>query len=162
MADFFRITGLPGLEGLVAEVAGECPKEGVAEVCALINTNVVVGDRNVKFPFPDRALYIDSQYLKLVPDPFREYDAKNPFGSVLFEGHYKKNDLEVAYVVFDNALSATIFEKHKDGSQKTIFSQNFFDSAIDARAAIEDVLREDDEVEDLVFRLKELKEQETE
>lgn len=161
MSDFFRINGLPGLEGLVAEVRGACPKEGPVGIDALINVSVVLGDRNVRFNYPDGALKIDSKYLVNVPDPTREYDTKSPFGMFLFEGHYKKDTLEVAYTMFDNALSVSIFEKHNDGKQKTLYSQNFFKNATEARDLIDQSFQAGD-CEDLVFQLKEIKDQETE
>ena len=160
MSNFFVVNGLPGLDGLVVETSPLDEVTNTHEVITLINASAVVGDRTVRYPIPPSALYIDHEYLKPTLDPTKEFTTVNPYGTFLFEGHYKREKLQVAYSVFSNALTVTIFEHTNVGGQKTIYSQNFFASAIDARDAIEECMREDT-VDDLVFRLKELKEQES-
>jgi hypothetical protein len=170
MADkFCRIHDLPGLEGLVVkgtQVAIDLAYEHVGtgpllfvEVKELINPNVVVGDRQVKFPMPNQSLLISYEYLVDITDPFKEYAVKNPFGSLLFNGRYEKDKLEIVYTRYTNGVSITILESRKMKDKKTLYSQNFFSKAAEAIGKIEDVLSGDTDPEDLIMILKDLKEE---
>jgi hypothetical protein len=163
MSNFYRVKDLPGLQGLVIEsttvIDGPCYKQ-MAAVETIINPNAIIGDRVVRYPIPVGALAIDRSYLTEVSDPLKEFTTQNPFGEFLFEGHYKRGLLEVAYSVYDNSFSVTIFEKNEKGVQKTIYSQNYFSNAKAARELVEAVFAKG-EFEDLVFMLRELKEEES-
>lgn len=162
MANFYRIKDLPGLQGLVIEsstiINGPVYKQ-MAVVETIINPNAIIGDRVVRYPIPVGALAVDRDYLVEVSDPLKEFTTKNPFGEFLFEGHYKRESLEVAYSVYDNAFSVTIFEKNDKGVQRTIYSQNYFENAKMARELVERALANSDS-DDLVFLLKDLKQEE--
>lgn len=86
---------------------------------------------------------------------------ENPFGQLLYEGTYKKDTLHIAYTAFDNAVSISITEVRPASPPKTIYSQNYFKWREQAMLAIEDMLVGEMDVEDLVFELKELNDQET-
>lgn len=159
---YYRIIALPGLAGLVAEVSAEINDDSDAEwasVDTLIVPNIVVGDRNMRYPLPPQAVLVKKEYLQGVPDPSREYSLDSPYGKYMYEGRYKKEELEVAYTKFERALSISIYE-NRPGSQKTIYSQNFFGKRDQAMTLIDGVLQGTTEVDDLVFSLKELKERE--
>ncbi len=161
----YMVKGIPGLEGLVVdgeyrERVGAGTSDHIA-VDEIINPNVVVGDRTVKFPMPKGAIYINDQFLVPVGDyRERQFSTKSPFGKFLFEGHLKRGELVVDYVQYDNAVSVTIREdKGKVG--RTVYTQNFFaDGGSAAMKAIAAVLSDEKDVDDLVFRLKELKQEE--
>ncbi len=160
MPKFFKIKGLPGLDGLIVqntsdqtiEVSiGKDPAITFVPVDTII-TNAIVGDRDLKFPLPPRSLLIDTRFLVGILDPTKEYSAKNPFGKYLYEGTFVQDTLHIAYTVFDNALSATIYEM-LGGKQKTLYSQNFFTNRKMAMELIEAVLKGDMDPDDLVFEL---------
>ncbi len=164
MPKFYRIKGLPGLDGLIVQnlddqtievTIGKDPAITFVPVSTII-TNAVVGDRDLKFPLPPRSLLIDAKFLVDIIDPTKEYSAKSPFGKHLYDGTYARGDLHIAYTVFDNALSVTVYEKKgpgKEGIQKTLYSQNFFVDHETPMRLIEDVMAGEMDPEDLVFEL---------
>ena len=85
---------------------------------------------------------------------------KQQLGKHCFDGSYVKDLLHVAYSSFENAVSVTIYETHET-KQKTLYTQNFFQNRDMALHTIEDVLAGAVDVEDLIFQLKEIKDQET-
>lgn len=81
-------------------------------------------------------------------------------GKYLFEGSYVKDTLHVVYTSFENAVAITIYEMHGE-KQKTLLTQNFFKERELALGTIEDVLEGTVDAEDLIFKLKEIKDRET-
>lgn len=160
---FYRIKGLPGFDGLIVET-DDVDVVGLLEVKVLHNANVVVGDRTVKFPMPPGSLWIDHNFLVPDLDPSREYSTENPFGEYLYEGSFTKGDLYVAYTEFDNALTVTIIEKNPPGHKgidKTLYSESFFSNKLIAMEFIRELLDGRSDPDDLIFELRNLKEQDT-
>jgi hypothetical protein len=159
MSKFYWITNLPGLDGLVVE-SSHTNENGFVQVDTLINPNAILGDRQVKFPIPSGALWIHPDHLKQVIDPNKSFSTESPFGEFQFEGRLKRDRLVVDYVSYDNAITITIRED--DGKTgKTVYTQNFFyENAPVALGLVEEVLKGKQEIDELVFSLKELKSQE--
>ena len=169
MSSFYRIKGLPGLEGLVAETdegfeASKPNELGLCSICSLSNPNTVLGDRSLKFPIPSGALYIGDAYLERIPDPNREYTSESPFGKFQFEGSFKRDDIEIDYSRYENGISVTVREMKKlntSMAKKTVYSQNFYGGFADtAMDVIEAIMSGAHEIEDAVFQFKSLKDDE--
>lgn len=158
---YYRIAGIPGLEGLIAESSAKSTDPSIPlHIDTLVNPNAVLGDRTVKFPIPENALFITARYLESCPDPNREFSTESPFGKLQFEGHLKRDELCVDYVRYENAITITIREDYGENG-RTVYTQNFFgDSVPQALAMVEAVMAGKQEVDELVFQLKDLKEEE--
>lgn len=152
MSKFYRIKDIPGLEGMIVRAAEKKPYADATEVETLISPFTVVGDSQVKLPIPPEALWIGDDFLVEVEDPTVEYSTHTPFGKYLYEGWMDKDNIRVAYTVHDNAISLTISERNG----KTLYSQNFFKWRDTALETINTALTGDTDVEDLIFKLKEL------
>lgn len=88
---------------------------------------------------------------KVVPEKF------------LYCGTFDRDSISVGYTVYKNAVSVNVYETHSKGVRahnKTLYAQNFYKYKDLALTAIEGVLRGTGEVEDLIFKLKDLKEEE--
>lgn len=155
---FFEIKNLSkGLDGLVVEGSAVNNNEYVIE--NIYSPDFAFGDRGVKIPVSFGGLFISADFLTETDNPHREYTTESPFGQYLYEGTFIKGDLNIAFTKFDNALSVTIYES-KGGSQKTIYSQNFFAGADQAKSHVDSVLEGKSDPEDLVFHLESCKEME--
>lgn len=127
------------------------------EVLKITNRNEIFGDRNISFPITSEALWIGSQFLQPIENPAtREYDDKNPWGKVLFEGRYSKGTLDIAYAQYERVLQVTVSEK-ENGRNRTLWAGYFTDNAAQARAEIEGHLAGEEDPDDLVFLLKQLR-----
>ena len=147
-----------GFDGLVVEALYDRGRM-LMEIEKVSNDNIIFGDREVTYPVPRAALYISDEFLEEIEDEGnREYSHKNPFGKMLFEGRYAKDKIEVTFVEYENTLSVTVLEKVND-SVKTLYSQNFFSDSELIKEIIQVQLAEGD-LDDLVFKLKEAKENE--
>jgi len=163
MPKFYKIRGLPGFDGFVAKgdplvtTTNDGDRIDVVSVKELLNLNVIIGDRSISFPMPPDCLLIGADAVVEIDDPgIREYTAQTPFGPFEYEGHYKKDGIQVDYAVYGNGMSVSV----KDTSVnpvKTVYSQNYYgDYTVDAEEAVEKALREDSYIEDLVFALKDI------
>lgn len=162
MSEFYRIKGIPGLEGLVVEANARAIADGSPTVFEIITLlpNAVVGDRDVKFPVPPNALFVSHEHLVSTPDPSKEYSTKSPFGTHLYEGRGTKERLEITYTVYDNALSVNVVEKADPkgkGLNRTIYNQNFFAQRAAALEVINDTLLGRLDQDDLVLSLRDIK-----
>lgn len=159
---YYRPVDLPGFEGLI--FAGEEFKQrghsDRLEVSEVININVVVGDRNLRFPIPQKALYIDRPYFQEYDGSFdtKEFSSDNTFGSWEAECNLVLDqDRKVTWVRYQNALTVTVQQ-----GPKTIYAQNFFKQTI-RWDVIEMLTRlKPSDFEYLLFELQEFKEQEIE
>lgn len=161
MSEFFKVSGIEGFNGLVFEAQKDADSDVVFPVVSILNPHQIVGDRILKIPMPDHALYLNNLSPHFTPtdDPQKEFTTKNPFGPLLFQGGYRKETIEIVYARYDNGISVTILEHYgelRNPQFRTIYTQNFFKQADTALEKIEDVLSGDVDVEDLVFMLKNL------
>lgn len=163
MNQYYKIKNIPGLNGL--HVRGQLHKASdianrvidVVEVFDFINANIQLGDRELKYPVPEHTVYINTFYLKETPDFFlKEFSTENPFGKLAYEGHWSKGTIHVDYAVYENGMSVNV----KDTSVKpikTVFTQNFFnEDAVAAENCIQQTLRDEADIDDLVFSLHEI------
>ena len=153
---FFKIKGIPGLEGLVVEAEYRSVGD-VLCILEIINPNAVVGDRTVRFPIPEGKLFVDDAFVQEIEDPgVKEFSTKSPFGTLLFEGQLRKDSLIVDYVQYDNAVTVTIREDHGEKG-RTVYTQNFFNKkASAAMTIVQNAVIGTVDVDELVFDLKEL------
>lgn len=160
---------LPGLAGLVVRGLEEEFADSLSEgrpammfvrVSEIINNDVVVGDRNVRYSLPVWGVLIKRDFLEEVADFVdAEFTVQSPFTEFHFEGHLTKNNLKVDYVKYGNGVSITVSERDAAELPKevwnTLYSQNFFDDfAVEALAEVENSLRDDHDIEDLILQLK--------
>jgi hypothetical protein len=160
---FYKITEIPGMNGFIA--VGDLIKNNGHEeyelinVETLINTDIMVGDRQLRYPIPKGAFWLNRNYVKEIDDPgIREYSAENDFGDLEYEGTYEKGRIRVSYASYKNVLTIDV----KDTSVnpiRTVYSQNYYDDhRVDAEKSVVGSLRIDDGLEDLVFLLKDIAE----
>ena len=159
MSTTYKIVDLPGLKGLFA--IGSYDNDGMVEIEALVNANITIGDRQLKYPLPARSVFISEEFLEVVKEDIatREFAFDNPFGKHLYEGRFQKDNLEVIHVVYEDALTVTIIEKadpRGKGMDRPIFTGNFFDNKMIALEMVEDMLHGNTDPDDLVFELKNL------
>lgn len=146
-----------GFDGLVVEghfVA--LSNDDILEVTKITNDHIVFGDRNVSFPVPFESLYIHENFLEKLEDEQREYSAEYPFGVEMWTYRLTREKLEVVLTQFERALSVTVREQFGTGTTRTLFSQNYVKFIDETRNKIHDLFLKND-MEDLVFELKELK-----
>jgi hypothetical protein len=162
MPNYFRIKDLAGFEGLIMK--SEDSKEEYDNVlCA--SSFFDQSDESV-VDLPDGSVYVAARFL----EPISYYDfaqltqvkeqVQRLIGKYLYEGTFTKKKLNVAYTVYENSISVTIFELHDGGKQNTIYTQNFFSEKMTAIKYIEYVMTEKSDPEDLVFALRDLKDSE--
>lgn len=166
MPQFYVVKGIGGgFDGLVVE-AEPAWYEGVGGVPdiflvrRLIDPNRNIGDRTVALPLPDGSVYIGKPFLETTDDPgTREFASDNPFGRHLASGEMEMGDIRISYSLHERALSATVYDL---AAKRTVFSQNFTKDPEKVKQAIHDLLKENggSDLDDLVFRLRELKEAE--
>ena len=146
------------------EFGSNNPAYRLLEVEQLINTSVIVGNRELKFTVPTQSIWLSPRDLELVSDSEaqHEFAADNPFGAYKYETRFTKDLLEIVCAVYEKATNITIIEKNdpkKKGLDKTLYSDSFFDKhAGRAFARISELVHGDLEPEDLIFELKEIKE----
>ena len=158
MEKFFKIlNSLPGLSGLYirANLPETQSNVDYIEVSEII-TNTVVGDRDLKFPIPPSSLWISCEHLQEIQDPTKQYSSASPFGKHLRDATIKDDEINVAYSVFDNAISVTVYEIQDDKSQKTLYSQNFFKNKERVLSELIMAMNGDTDVQDIPLILQEL------
>lgn len=169
MSNLYVISGMGrGFDGLVVE-AFAAEHDGLYSVTRIINRNAVFGDRNVSFPVPQNCLFIATENLENYTEELREYDSKNPNGNYLSETRFRRHTLEAVVVEYDRSLTVTVLEhEHEDGKYndtkgrdiiKTRYTQNYLKDFGVVRAAVDLEVKKGD-LDDLIFTLTELKEQE--
>lgn len=167
MPSYYRIKGCPGLESLIVEgyetdISVEHPNDNRVYdlVCAeaIINPGVAVGDSTLKWPQPPLTVFFIKKNLEEIDYSPREFSTENPFGALEYEGHWSRGTIHVDYASYENGMSVNV----KDTSVnpvKTVFTENFYgDYQTDAQEAIEQALRHETDVDDLVFELTHLAE----
>ena len=160
----YKTKNLPGFEHLLV-VGNEWQLDDsrgtfeVVEVKTLINTSVLVGDRELKINLPDQAMFINIHNLEPVPETESEHEfaSDNPFGQYQYEGRFSRGILEVVHVVYEKAITISILEKVGPNS-RTLYSESFFSMRERALGMIEEMLHGELDSDDLIFNLKDLKE----
>lgn len=171
---FYRVRGLgPGFDGLVVESREEPQRseEVLLAVDRLTDENVVFGDRNLSLTPPPGSLFIEESRLVPIDDPGRrEFDSKNPYGELVLDGRFSKENFEVIYSRFERTLCVTVREKidvrdkpayAEWAATRTIYSQNFndpekFDVVLRGLESLVKRVKVGDDLEDLVFDIDEL------
>jgi len=167
----YKIKDIPGFENLL--VVGQFRQFGgtgeawrILEVEQFINTNVIVGDRELKIAIPPQSMWLAPVNLELVSDTEgkRVYANDNPFGTFKYEGRYEKDKLVIAYGMYEKAVSITIYEMQPatpnlaaGHSQKTLYSSSFFSNRTFAMEMVEEMLHGNLDPDDLIFELEKLK-----
>ncbi len=166
----YKVQDLPGFEHLLA--VGELQKldDGagefhLVEIEQLVNTSVLVGDRELKLTIRPGSLWINVHNLVEVPDAEakREFATDNPFGEFKYSGRFEKERLVITHAVYENAININIVEKNPlevKGLDSTIYSDNFFSTRDRAAELVKNTLEGIMDPEDLIFALDELKEEE--
>jgi len=154
-ASYYRIKDIPGLHGLIVKGVDIAPDFVLIE--EIINTNVVLGDSNLKFPMPDDAVFIHPDFLVPVENfEMKTFSTKNPFGKMRYEVHYDKGGVHVDCASYENGISVNV----KDGTvspAKTIFTENYFDEFGErAEDVIKNVMNDALDEDDLIFELKDI------
>lgn len=164
---FFRIIDIPGMKDLIikgrivelyetptSQHYGDGVIESV-EVEEILNPDVIIGDRQLKFPVVKGFLHVNLHAVREIDDPgVREFTTQSPFGKYQYDGSYKKFDIVVTYVRYENGISVTISED-RGGAGRTLYSQNFYNERADeAEETVQQALRNDIDIEDLVMELK--------
>lgn len=172
MSKTYRTKDLPGFENLlvIGNVQNLDDGHGVyslVEVEQFVNTGVLVGDRELKVNPEKGSIWINIHHLDEVDpmDAQREFANDNPFGKFMYEGRYEKDELVIAYGKYEKAVSITIYEmpqatkEHSSSqAQKTLYSGAFFATRDQAMEIIYDLLNGHTDPDDLIFELKQLKE----
>lgn len=158
----YKIVDLPGLSGLYVVGVDNSPE--LVEVLELINMNVTLGDRLLRYKLPEDSLYINVVHLEEVDDDTNiEFAVDNPYGEYMFEGRFQKGDLQIVHAVYRNAVTVTIVEKNPPkmkGMDKTLFTGNFFNAhRNEALKLIEDLLHGQIDPDDIIFAFKNLQEE---
>ncbi len=165
MQKYYVLSGIgAGFDGLVVQGEELDSMPGFVMVSRLIDPDVNVGDRPLALPVGAGAMLIGLGQLTETDDPIlREFASNNPFGQLKHEGQMTSGNLKCAYAQFENVLQVSLLEVNPGFSEKTIFSQYFFKDFDVVKQAIEDTMKQkgDSDTEDLVFKLRALKEAET-
>jgi hypothetical protein len=162
MSKHYVLKGLGrGFDGLLVEAVTAAPGDPsvLLEVRKIINRNAIFGDRNVSFPVPPGAIYVDPAFAELTDEGPREYDTSNPYGVFKLEARYSRGQLEVVLGQYEKAVTVAVSEQQAEG-KRTLYSQTFTANFAAVKEAVE-VHTSDGDVDDLMFRLAELKEMET-
>lgn len=151
----YRILGIPGFDNLHA-TGEEIGLSHELMVSELINLDVVVGDRHLRYPIPHGAISINMEYLMKVDDiTCREFASDNPFGKFKSERRCVFGNLVIVSAEYKNAVTVTIFENNKtDNARVTLFTCNFFKTAFTATRLIDLTANGKLDAEDLIFELK--------
>jgi hypothetical protein len=155
MSKFYKVSGIEGFNGLVLETGDD---DIMTPIINILNPHQIVGDRILKIPMPEQVLFINAtkSHFVATDDPQKEFTTANPFGQHLFEGAYRKGNLQVVYSRYDNGISITVLEEFGNNQMRTLYTQNFFRNAPQALSQIEMVMSGDADPEDLIFELKAL------
>ena len=156
--NWFIIKGLsPFLDGMIVEGYSD---GNLVTVRRLVNQNVMFGDRDLSFSFPDNSFMLAPKSLQLISNPeLREYDGSNPWGKYVCEGRLTRNNIEVSWAEYEYNVQVTVQEKVAGQPTKTLFTTNFdlndytTESVLDT---IQECIRDDDSLEDLIFNLRDL------
>lgn len=163
MPSYYRIKGIPGFEGLIvssngSRIAINNDEVDVLDVSEIINPNIAIGDGVLKWPQQRGSIFINADLLEKIDYSPREFTTGNPFGALEYEGHWSRGTVHVDYASYENGMSVNV----KDTSvqpAKTVFTENFYgDYQVDAEEAIEQALRHETDIDDLVFELTHLAE----
>jgi hypothetical protein len=163
------VKGIPGLDGLY--VRGTEYEIGPASdelvlVERIVDRNSIMGDRNVSFPVESGHMFLSRDALVETEDvENRVFAADNPWGSLLLEGRYSRENIEAAFARFERVVQVTVTE-FVDGHRKTLFTHYFgetdawtVDEQFEAvKGVIERCLEGPGDMDDLVFELESLKE----
>lgn len=156
---YYRIENLmPGLNGLIVRVDDDGKRsDGYRAVSRVYNTNISFGDSTLSHPVNAPGLLISLGNLQKVDDPtIREFATDNPFGELQYEGHWSKGNIHVDYALYEKIMTVNV----KDTSVKptlTVYSQNYIgDFRVDAEESIQQVLRDESDIDDLVFSLQDI------
>ena len=150
MKKTYRVVGIPAFHGL--HVTGvDCKGATFLSVEEFINTGVMLGDRQLRYLMPVDSVLISSANLEETDNVGeREFANDNPFGTYESEHRKTVGKLDVVYVVFEKAVTVTIFDNNSN-NHKVIFAGNFFDTKKKAALVAIEVCND---VYDLVFDLK--------
>ncbi len=125
-----------------------------------VNRNVMFGDREVSLTIPDGGLLIRDKFLEKTEDPeLRQFDNKNPWGKYVCEGRLSKSNIEVSWAEYEYNIQVTVQEKIVGQPTKTLYSVNFDLNDYSAESVvntIQDSIRDDDSLDDLIFNLKDI------
>jgi hypothetical protein len=162
--NYYRIKGMPGFDGLIAGVDGKDYDNDLpvlesddgpfdlVPIAEIINPNVAIGDSTLKWPQEFGAMFINNQNLEWIDYSPREFSTGNPFGKLVYEGHYSRDNISVDYASYESGTTVTISEPGV-----TLFSQNFYGTlAARAENEVKEAISGDFDLDDLIFRLKEL------
>lgn len=162
MSEFYLVDGIGGgFDGLVVEGVVYDDLPFYVHASRIFDPNKNVGDRVVSIPIPPHGLLISKMFLKKTDDPSqRQFASDNPFGRPIVQGLMTLGNIEVAYTQFTSVLSVNVFNST---DRKTLFSQYFSKDLDKVMDAIESILKENGgtDPDDLVFKLRELKEKES-
>lgn len=101
-------------------------------------------------------MYISDTVLDELDDYSDESD--DTYGKFQLEGRMECGNLRVSYAQFEKTLQITVFDV---GADRTVYSQNFSKNFNKVKRLVEDVLKDYDlDIDDMVFKLKDLKEEE--
>ena len=175
MSKLYVITGMGrGFDGLIVEAetgvwTQHAPSQAVHSILRIVNRNHVFGDRNLSFPVPPGTLFINTNNLEDFNEELQQFDSKNPNGKYLSETRFRRHSLEAVLVEYERSLTVTVLEhEHEDGKYNdtkgrdivhTRYTQNYLRDFDVVRAAVDLEVKKGD-LDDLIFTLGELKEQE--
>jgi hypothetical protein len=159
---WYIIKGLgPGFDGMLLEKASELSGFKFITASRLVNRNIMIGDRELSYSLPYGAVAISSDFLEPIDNPqLREYDSKNPWGKFVCEGRLTKNNIEVSWAEYEYCTQVTVQEKSVGCPTKTLYTDNFNLDDIEHETiigTINDSIRDEESLDDLIFALKELK-----
>lgn len=174
MTKFYIINGAgPSFDGVLIEGEPICSNgdpdsdPDLVSVLRFIETDFVVGDRPFSTPVTPGSMFVGPEYLEQVENPeLREYDSKNPYGKFQLEGRMKLGSIEVAYSQFERCLQVNVMEVIDTRDKpmmpgptfnKTLLAVNFTKGFQKVKDLIESSLKNQDEAEQLVFKLEELR-----
>ncbi len=126
----------------------------------IVNRNIMFGDREVSLTIPDGGLLIREKFLEKTEDPdLRQFDSRNPWGKYVCEGRLSKSNIEVSWAEYEYNIQVTVQEKITGQPTKTLYSVNFDLNDYSAESVvntIQDSIRDDDSLDDLIFNLKDI------
>lgn len=158
MSSFYRIKGLcKALDGMTVETEGK--DFPLLQVTRIFDTDKVVGDREAAVPVASGGLIIHNIFLEPTTDPTkREYAHDNPYGKFILESRTTVGELELAFCRFENAMQVSIREVKTGQPPVTKYSENFNKNLELVQGSIME--SSPNEIEDLIFMLQQLKEDE--
>lgn len=163
MTKFYIINGLgPGFDGVLIEgepvVTDSSSNEpSMVSVLRFVENDIVVGDRPLITPVTPDEMFLSFNVLEEVGDPkIREFDSTNPYGKYQVEGRMKCGSIEVAYSQFKQALQVNVQEVAPN-MNKTLLAVNFTkpEHFQAVKELIETSLKNQDDADQLVFKLEE-------